>query len=148
MLLFCDWKYLLTCSVVPYCPCGCLCVSEFDVLVSVLECGSTFRLRTQDVSVLTFFCTFAFTFSLSSLLLIHFSLFLSLSFSFSSSLSRLSFLLTMECQRMGEKIACEYDCYVRGLSAAFLVVSKFVLHSSRTCSKCREKKKLAKTNQA
>jgi hypothetical protein len=51
-------------------------------------------------------------------------------------------------QWMGEKIACECDCYVRGLSAAFLVVSKFVLHSSRTCSKCREKKKLAKTTQA
>ena len=45
---------------------------------------------------------------------------------------------------MGEKIACECDCYVRGLSAVFLVKSKFMLCSSRICSKRSAKKKLAK----
>ena len=39
---------------------------------------------------------------------------------------------------MGERIACECDCSVRGLSAVFLVVSKFFLHSSRTCPKKRK----------
>ena len=72
----------MTGSVVPYCPCGCLCVFEFDVLVSVLECGSTFSLRTQDVSLLIF----ALSLSLSPFLLFFSSISLSLFLSLSSSL--------------------------------------------------------------
>ena len=160
VLLFCDWKYLLICSVVPYCPCGCLFVFEFDVLVSVLECGSTFSLRTQDVSLLIFIRSFALTFSLSSLLLIHFSfsLFLSLSLSLSPfllllsslffffSLS-LSFVLSFFFIMGRGKRVYNCDCYDRGLSAVVLVVTEFMLWSSWICSKRRGKKKLAKKNQ-
>ena len=124
----------------------CLCVFEFDVLVS---CTSMVQL--SDCEHRMCHCAFrsfafTFTFSLSSLLLIHFSLFLSLSFFFSSSFSRLSSIdngvsadgwedsvwMRLLCAWALCCLSCEVEVNV--------VVLLYI------CSKHRERKKLAKKN--
>ena len=81
-----------------------------------------FNCQTANTECVTVHFALSLSLSLSPFLLFFSSISLSFFLSLSSSLllSLVSLLLIMECQRMGEKIACECDCYVRGLSLSFL----------------------------
>ncbi len=93
VLLFCNFEVFVDLFGCPVLPVWLfVCVFEFDVLVSVLECGSTFALRTQDVINSHFLLHFRFHFLLffsssHPFLSLSFSLFLLLFFFLSSLFS-------------------------------------------------------------
>ena len=107
----------------------CLCVVS---LMSSSLVRVWFNCQTANTECVTVHFALSLSLSLSPFLLFFSSISLSFFLSLSSSLllSLVSLLLIMECQRMGEKIACECDCMFVGSLPPFLWCrsSPYTLH--------------------